>query len=140
MPDVTIHHIPACATSRNALALIRHGSIEPMVIEALRTPPGKEKLRKIVETTALPVRVLLREKGTPYVELDLHDPTLTGDELLDAMLAHPILTNRPVVVTELGTRLCRPCEAVLDILPVATLPPFTKADGNVVVDTGKRRG
>ena len=111
-----------------------------MVIEDLRTPLGKEKLRKIVETTALPVRALLREKGTPYVELDLHDPTLTGDELLDAMLAHPILINRPVVVTEPGTRLCRPCEAVLDILPVATLPPFTKADGNVVVDTGKRRG
>ena len=111
-----------------------------MVIEALRTPPGKEKLRKIVETTALPVRVLLCEKGTPYVELDLHDPTLTGDELLDAMLAHPILTNRPVVVTELGTRLCRPSGAVLDILPVATLPPFTKENGDVVVDTGKRRG
>ena len=140
MPDVTIHHILACATSRNALALIRHGSIEPMVIEALRTPPGKEKLRKIVETTALPVRALLREKGTPYVELGLHDPTLTGEELLDAVLAHPILINRPVVVTELDTRLCRPCEAVLDILPVATLPPFTKGDGNVVVDTGKCRG
>lgn len=140
MPDVTIYHNPACATSRNALALIRHGGIEPTVIEYLRTPPGKEKLREIVEATALPVRALLRENGTPYVELGLKDPTLTGDELLDAMLAHPILINRPIVVTELGTRLCRPSEAVLDILPVATLPPFTKENGDVVVDTGKRRG
>jgi arsenate reductase len=139
MADVTIFHNPACGTSRNTLALIRHAGIEPQVIEYLKTPPGKEQLRALVAAMGIPVRALLREKGTPYAELGLGDPKWTDDQLLDFMVQHPILMNRPVVATPLGTKLCRPSEEVLELLPVGPLPPFTKSDGEVVVDSGKRR-
>jgi arsenate reductase len=139
MADVTLFHNPACGTSRNTLALIRHAGIEPQVIEYLKTPPGKEQLRALVAAMGIPVRALLREKGTPYAELGLADPKWTDDQLLDFMVQHPILMNRPVVVTPLGTKLCRPSEEVLEILPAGPLPPFTKSDGEVVVDSGQRR-
>jgi arsenate reductase len=139
MADVTIFHNPACGTSRNTLALIRHAGLEPQVIEYLKTPPGKEQLRALVAAMGIPVRALLREKGTPYAELGLADPKWTDDQLLDFMVQHPILMNRPVVATPLGTKLCRPSEDVLEILPVGPLPPFTKSDGEVVVDGGQRR-
>ena len=138
MADVTIYHNPACGTSRNTLALIRHAGIEPIVIEYLKTPPTKEKLRRLLADMGLSVRELLRKKGTPYEALQLDDPKWTDDELLDAMLRDPILINRPIVVTPLGTRLCRPSETVLEILP-APMAPFTKEDGEVVEDTGQRR-
>ncbi|HSC62532.1 MAG TPA: arsenate reductase (glutaredoxin) [Caldimonas sp.] len=134
-----IFHNPACGTSRNTLALIRHAGIEPVVIEYLRTPPSKDELCKLVVDMGLPVRGLPRRKGTPYAELGLDEPTLSDEQLLDAMLAHPILINRPIVVTELGTKLCRPSEEVLELLPVPKLAPFTKEDGGVVTDTGRRR-
>ncbi|MDB5999645.1 MAG: arsenate reductase [Rhizobacter sp.] len=141
MNDVTIYHNPACGTSRNTLALIRHAGIEPTVIEYLKTPPSKETLRQLASGTGLGVRGLLREKGTPYAELKLGDPAWTDEQLLDFMQRHPLLINRPIVVTPLGTKLCRPSsEAVLELLPVPAVPPFTKEDGNVVVDTGTRRG
>lgn len=141
MADVTIFHNPACGTSRNVLALIRHAGIEPVVVEYLKTPPSKERLRALVAATGEPVRALLREKGTPYAELGLADPTWTDEQLLDFVVAHPILMNRPLVETPLGTKLCRPSsEAVLELLPVGPLPPFTKEDGEVVVDDGRRRG
>ena len=139
MPDVTIYHNPACGTSRNTLALIRHAGIEPTVIEYLKTPPGKEKLRELVAATGQPVRALLRERGTPYAELGLADGKWTDDQLLDFVVAHPILMNRPIVVTPLGTKLCRPSEAVLELLPVGRLPPFTKEDGEALHDDGVRR-
>ena len=139
MADVTIFHNPACGTSRNTLALVRHAGIEPQVIEYLKTPPGKEQLRALVAAMGIPVRALLREKGTPFAELGLADPKWTDDQLLDFLVQHPILMNRPVVVTPLGTKLCRPSEEVLELLPVGTLPPFTKSDGEVVVDSGRRR-
>jgi len=132
MADVTIYHNPACGTSRNTLALIRHAGIEPTVIEYLKTPPSKETLRELVAATGAPVRALLREKGTPYAELGLDDPTWTDEQLLDFIVQHPILMNRPLVVTPLGTRLCRPSEAVLALLAVGPLPPFTKEDGEQV--------
>jgi arsenate reductase len=140
MMDVTIYHNPACGTSRNTLALIRHAGIEPVVIEYLKTPPSRDKLRELVAAMRIPVRALLREKETPYAELGLGDRTLSDEQLLDAMLAHPILINRPIVVTGLGTQLCRPSEAVLELLPVPALPPFTKEDGEIVNDDGRRRG
>jgi arsenate reductase (glutaredoxin) len=140
MADITIYHNPSCGTSRNTLALIRHAGIEPVVIEYLKTPPGKERLRELVAATGQPVRALLRDKGTPYAELDLGNPKWRDEELLDFMVQHPILMNRPVVVTPLGTALCRPSEAVLELLPVATIPPFTKEDGDTIVDHGRRRG
>jgi arsenate reductase (glutaredoxin) len=140
MADITIYHNPSCGTSRNTLALIRHAGIEPVVIEYLKTPPGKERLRELVAATGQPVRALLRDKGTPYAELDLGNPKWRDEELLDFMVRHPILMNRPLVVTPLGTALCRPSEAVLELLPVATLPPFTKEDGETIVDHGRRRG
>ena len=139
MPDVTIYHHPACGTSRNTLGLIRHAGIEPRVIEYLKTPPSKEKLRELIAAMGIPVRALLREKGTPYAELGLDDPKLSDDQLLDAMLRHPILINRPIVVTELGTKLCRPSEEVLELLPIGRNAPFTKEDGEVVEDDGRRR-
>ena len=138
MPEVTIYHNPACGTSRNTLALIRHAGIEPAVVEYLRTPPSKETLRRLAAAMGLPVRALLRQKGTPYAELKLDDPKWTDDELLDFMQQHPLLINRPIVETPLGTRLCRPSEAVLEILPAPRLPPFTKEDGEVVSDSGVR--
>ena len=140
MTEITIYHNPSCGTSRNTLALIRHGGVEPHVIEYLKTPPSKERLGTLVQSMGIPVRALLREKGTPYAELHLEDPKWSDEDLLDFMLAHPILINRPIVVTPLGTKLCRPSEAVLEILPAPKLPPFTKEDGELVVDDGVRRG
>jgi arsenate reductase len=140
MSDITIFHNPACGTSRNTLALIRHAGLEPTVVEYLKTPPSREQLRQLVAAMGIPVRELLREKGTPYAQLGLADPKWSDEQLLDFMVAHPILLNRPVVVTPLGTKLCRPSEEVLEILPAGPLPPFTKSDGEVVQDSGRRRG
>ena len=138
MAEVTIFHNPDCGTSRNTLALIRHAGIEPRVVEYLKTPPSTEELRQLLAEMELPARQLLREKGTPYARLGLADPAWTDDQLLDFIRQHPILMNRPVVRTPLGTRLCRPSEAVLMLLPVGRLPPFTKEDGEVVRDDGVR--
>lgn len=140
MDRVTIYHNPACGTSRNTLALLRHAGLDPEVVEYLKTPPGKEKLRELLAAMDMPVRALLRQKGTPYAELGLDDPKWTDEQLLDFMVQHPILMNRPIVVTPLGTKLCRPSEEVLEILPVpGPLPPFTKSDGEPVIDDGRRR-
>jgi arsenate reductase len=139
MPEVTIFHNPACGTSRNVLALIHHGGIEPNVIEYLKTPPSKETLLELVAAMGIGVRQLLREKGTPYAEFDLGNPKWTDEELCDFIVQYPILMNRPVVATPLGTKLCRPSEAVLELLPVGKLPLFTKEDGEVIEDTGARR-
>ena len=139
MSEVTIYHNPACGTSRNTLALLRHAGIEPRVVEYLKTPPSGEELKVLVKAMNISVRDLLREKGTPYAELQLGDPKWSDDQLLDFIKQHPILMNRPIVVTPLGTKLCRPSEAVLEILPVGKLPPFTKEDGESVVDSGARR-
>ena len=139
MADITIFHNPACGTSRNVLALIRHAGLEPHVVEYLKTPPTKEQLRSLLQAMGLPVRAVLREKGTPYAELGLADPQWSDDQLLDFIVRHPILLNRPIVATPLGTKLCRPSEEVLEILPVGPLPPFTKSDGEQVVDSGRRR-
>jgi arsenate reductase (glutaredoxin) len=133
LTPVDIWHNPACGTSRNTLALIRHVGIEPHVIEYLQTPPTKQALSDTIAAAGLSVRAAIREKGTPYLELGLDDPTLSDDALLDAMLAHPILINRPFVITPMGVRLCRPSEAVLDILPPCD-QPFAKEDGEVVID------
>lgn len=140
--NVTIYHNPACGTSRNTLALIRHAGIEPTVIEYLKTPPSRAELVKMIGDAGLTVRQAIREKGTPYAELGLDNPDFTDDALLDAMLAHPILINRPFVVTPMGTRLARPSEAVLDILPAdAFKTSFAKEDGEAVLDPqGKRIG
>jgi arsenate reductase (glutaredoxin) len=137
---VTIYHNPECGTSRNTLELIQHGGIEPDVIEYLANPPSREKLVTMIREAGLTVRQAIREKGTPYAELGLDDPSLTDDQLLDAMLSNPILINRPFVVTPMGTRLSRPSEVVLDILPVDIFHgPFTKEDGEQVLDKeGKR--
>ena len=140
MTAITIYHNPACGTSRNVLALIRHAGIEPVIVEYLKTPPGKDTLRELAAATGQPVRALLREKGTPYAELGLGDAGLSDAQLIDAIVRHPILLNRPIVVTPLGTKLCRPSEVVLELLPVGPLPPFTKEDGERVVDDGARRG
>lgn len=129
--DITIYHNPACGTSRNTLALIRAAGIEPTVIEYLKTPPGRDTIRALAQATGEPLRALIREKGTPYADLGLADPALTEDQLLDAIEAHPILLNRPIVVSPKGTKLCRPSEAVLDLLPPLT-GTFTKEDGDVV--------
>ena len=137
--SITIYHNPACGTSRNVLALIRHAGLEPTVVEYLKTPPSKAQLRELVAATGQPLRALLREKGTPYAELGLSDPKWSDEQLLDFIGQHPILMNRPVVVTPLGTKLCRPSEAVLEILPVGPLPSFTKEDGEPIVDNGVRR-
>ena len=137
--SITIYHNPACGTSRNVLALIRHAGLEPTVVEYLKTPPSKAQLRELVAATGQPLRALLREKGTPYAELGLSDPNWSDEQLLDFIGQHPILMNRPVVVTPLGTKLCRPSEAVLEILPVGPLPSFTKEDGEPIVDNGVRR-
>ena len=140
MSDITIFHNPACGTSRNALALLRHAGLEPTVVEYLKTPPSKEQLRALLAAMDLPVRELLRAKESVYTEPDLADAKWTDDQLLDFVVQHPILMQRPVVVTPLGTKLCRPAEEVLEILPVGKLPPFTKSDGKVVEDSGVRRG
>jgi arsenate reductase len=133
--DVTIYHNPECGTSRNTLALIRHAGIEPRIVEYLIAPPSRSELRTMIADAGLTVREAMREKGTPFAELGLDDISLTEDQLLDAMLAHPILINRPFVVTPLGTRLARPSEAVLDILPPDIFTgAFTKEDGERVLD------
>jgi len=139
VPSITIFHNPNCGTSRNTLALIRNSGDEPEVIEYLKTPPGKPKLKALIQAMDIPVRALLRKKGTPYDELGLADAKWTDEQLLDFMLEHPILMNRPIVVTPLGTRLCRPSEVVLDILPSPQKGPFTKEDGEVVIDAQGRR-
>jgi arsenate reductase len=136
---VTIYHNPACGTSRNVLGLIRNAGLEPVVIAYLKTPPSREELRGLIARMGVPVRAVLREKGTPYAELGLDDETLTDNALLDAMMAHPILINRPIVVTERAVRLCRPSETVLDILPTPQQGAFTKEDGQQVVDDAGRR-
>jgi arsenate reductase len=134
LSTVTIYHNPACGTSRNTLGLIRNAGIEPIVIEYLGDPPTREKLVAMIQASGLTVREALRQKGTPYFELGLDDEKLPDEALLDAMLQHPILINRPFVVTELGTRLCRPSEAVLDILPQPQRGYFAKEDGEVIIN------
>ncbi|PST25397.1 arsenate reductase (glutaredoxin) [Mesorhizobium plurifarium] len=137
--NVTIYHNPACGTSRNTLAMIRNAGIEPTVVEYLKTPPSRSELQTLIAAAGLTVREAVREKGTPFNELGLDDPSRTDEELLDAMLAHPILINRPFVVTPLGTLLCRPSELVLDILPDTHKGPFSKEDGEAVLDAGGKR-
>ncbi len=138
--DVTIYHNPECGTSRNTLALIRHAGIEPIVIEYLTTPPSREALAEMIADAGLSVREAVRDKGTPYAALGLDNPALSDDQLLAAMLEHPILINRPFVITPIGTRLARPSEAVLDILPAdAFKGPFAKEDGEAVLDERGRR-
>jgi len=138
-PDVIIYHNPECGTSRNTLAMIRNAGIEPHVIEYLKTPPARALLLQLIARAGLTPRALLREKGTPYAELELGDPTLSDAQLVDAMMAHPILINRPIVVSPLGVRLCRPSETVLDILPAPQRAAFAKEDGEAVIDEAGRR-
>ncbi|MDB5974284.1 MAG: hypothetical protein JWR07_1044 [Nevskia sp.] len=139
MSDITIYHNPKCGTSRNVLGLIRNAGVEPEIVEYLVTPPSRETLRGLIAAMKVPVREVLRKKGTPYEDLGLDDPKWTDEQLLDFMLAHPILINRPIVVTPLGTRLCRPSEAVLEILPQPQRGAFSKEDGEAVVNAeGKR--
>jgi arsenate reductase len=138
--DVIIYHNPDCGTSRNTLALIRNAGVEPHVVEYLMTPPSRTMLKGLIQRMGVTVREVIREKGTPYAELGLSDPALTDDQLLDAMLAHPILINRPIVVTPLGVRLCRPSEVVLDLLPEGfQQAEFFKEDGERVIDEQGRR-
>ena len=136
---ITIYHNPACGTSRNTLALIRNSGAEPEVIEYLKTPPSKELLQQLLQAMGIGARELLREKGTPYEELGLADPKWTDAELIDHIVQHPILMKRPVVVTPLGTRLCRPSELVLDILPSPQRGAFTKEDGEAVINPQGQR-
>lgn len=134
MTAVKIYHNPACGTSRNVLALIRNSGVEPTIIEYLKTPPSRGGMIELIARMGIPVRDVLRRKGTPYDELGLDDPALTDEQLIAAMLTHPLLINRPIVVTPLGVKLCRPSEVVLDILPDPQRGGFTKEDGEVVVD------
>jgi len=136
---ITIYHNPDCGTSRNTLAMIRNAGLEPQVVEYLKTPPSRDKLIELLRLMAMTPRQLLREKGTPFHELGLDDPAKSDDALIDAMMAHPILINRPIVVTMLGAKLCRPSELVLDILPSAQRGAFTKEDGEQVVDASGKR-
>ena len=136
---ITIYHNPDCGTSRNTLAMIRQSGEEPVVIEYLINPPDRERLAWLIAESRHTIREAIRQKDTPYAELGLADPSLSDDQLLDAMLAHPILINRPFVVTPLGVRLCRPSELVLDILPNSEIGPFIKEDGEVVIDATGRR-
>lgn len=140
-PDIIIYHNPECGTSRNALAMIRNAGIEPHVVEYLKTPPSRAMLESLIARAGISPRVLLREKGTSYAELGLSDGSLSDDALIDAMMAHPILINRPLVVSPLGVRLCRPSEEVLDLIPAAQRGAFAKEDGEQVVDeAGSRVG
>ncbi len=139
MTIVVIYHNPACETSRNTLALIRNAGVEPHVVDYLKTPPSRALLVEMIGAAGLTPRALLREKGTPYVQLGLGDETLSDAALIDAMIAHPPLINRPLVVTPLGVLLCRPSEAVLDILPDAQRGAFVKEDGERVVDAAGER-
>lgn len=137
---ITIYHNPACGTSRNVLGLIRNSGVEPTVIHYLETPPDRAQLERLIADLGMPVRELLRQKGTPYAELGLDDPQLDDATLITAMLQHPILINRPIVVTALGTRLCRPSERVLEILPEPQRGPFVKEDGEVLTPSATPRG
>jgi len=137
--DVTIYHNPGCGTSRNTLALIRNAGVEPTVIEYLRTPPDRATLHELLRRMEMKPRALLREKGTPFAELGLGATHWTDDELIDQMLTHPILINRPIVVTPWGVRLCRPSEVVLDILPLPQRAAFSKEDGELVIDVDGKR-
>ncbi len=140
MPDIIIYHNPACGTSRNTLAMIRNAGIEPQVIEYLQTPPSRATLVSLLERMQISARELLREKGTPFLELGLDNVALRDTQLIDAMLLHPILINRPIVVSPLGARLCRPSELVLELLPKPQQGAFSKEDGAVVIDAnGQRR-
>jgi len=139
MSNITIYHNPACGTSRNVLALIRNTGEEPTVIEYLKNPPDRDTLTRLIAAMGVPVREVLRQKGTPYEELGLGDPKWSDAQLIDFMLAHPILINRPIVATPLGTRLCRPSEAVLDILQRPQAGAFAKEDGEAVVDDKGQR-
>ncbi len=136
---VTIYHNPDCGTSRNVLALIENSGEAPEVIEYLKTPPERRELVSLIERMRIPVRDVLRQKGTPYAELQLGNPALTDGELIDAMMAHPILINRPIVVTPLGVKLCRPSEVVLDILPSPQRGAFVKEDGEAIIDADGKR-
>ncbi len=138
MSDVTIYHNPACGTSRNVLGLIENAGVTPKVVLYLKTPPNRAELEALIAKMGVPVRSILREKGTPYAELGLDDPKKTDAELIDAILAHPILMNRPIVVSDKGAKLCRPSEAVLDLLP-AQKGAFAKEDGEQVVDASGKR-
>jgi arsenate reductase len=137
--DIVIYHNPACGTSRNTLGLIRNCGVEPRIVEYLKTPPSRLELVNLIDFMGISARALLRQKGTPYDELNLGDPKLTEDQLIDAMMAHPILINRPIVVTPRGARLCRPSEAVLDILPLPQKGEFRKEDGELVIDAAGRK-
>lgn len=137
--NITIYHNPKCGTSRNTLALIRNAGVEPTVIEYLNDPPSRKVLKSLIEGAGLTVRQAIREKGTPYAELGLDNPAVSDDELLDAMLANPILINRPFVTTPTGVRLCRPSELVLDILLLPQKGPFAKEDGELVIDAQGHR-
>lgn len=139
MSSITIYHNPACGTSRNVLGLIRNSGEEPTIIEYLKTPPDRETLKALIAAMGNPVRDVLRQKGTPYDELGLSDAKWTDEQLIDFMLEHPILINRPIVVTPMGTRLCRPSEAVLDILPQPQRGAFNKEDGEPIIDAAGRR-
>ena len=137
--DIVIYHNSECGTSRNTLAMIRNAGIEPHVIEYLKTPPSRALLVELIDRAGITPRDLLREKGTPYAELGLDDDALSDDALVDAMMAHPVLINRPLVVSPLGVKLCRPSEAVLDLLPEAQQGAFAKEDGEQVVDASGQR-
>ncbi|HAL39799.1 MAG TPA: arsenate reductase (glutaredoxin) [Polaromonas sp.] len=139
MTNITIYHNPKCGTSRNTLALIRNTGVEPRVVHYLETPPTRAELVALIAAMGTPVREVMRSKEASYKELDLDNPKWSDDELIDFMLAHPILINRPIVVTPLGTRLCRPSEAVLDLLPHQQLGAFAKEDGEAVIDAEGRR-
>ena len=139
MSTITIYHNPKCGTSRNTLAMIRNSGVEPTVIEYLKTPPTREQLLALIAASGLSVRDIMRSKEALFTELGLADPARSDVELIDAMLAHPILINRPIVVTPLGTRLCRPSELVLDLLPQPQQGAFSKEDGEAVVDAQGRR-
>jgi len=139
MSEITIYHNPKCGTSRNTLAMIRNSGAEPRVIHYLETPPDRQTLETLIAAMGISVRSLLRQKGTPYDELDLGNPKWTDAQLIDFMLQHPILINRPIVITPLGTRLCRPSEAVLDLLPSPQQGAFVKEDGEVVINEKGQR-
>ncbi|MGB5948247.1 MAG: arsenate reductase (glutaredoxin) [Parvibaculum sp.] len=137
--DIIIYHNPECGTSRNALAMIRNAGIEPHVVEYLKTPPSRALLESLIERAGISPRALLREKGTPYAELGLANPDLSDTQLIDAMMAHPILINRPLVVSPLGVKLCRPSEEVLDLIPAQQRGAFAKEDGEQVIDAAGKR-
>ncbi len=139
MTDIVIYHNPDCGTSRNTLAMIRNSGIEPHVVEYLKTPPSRTMLEQLIERAGISPRALLRQKGTPYAELGLDDDSLADTALVDAMMAHPVLINRPLVVSPLGVKLCRPSEAVLDLLPAQQRGAFSKEDGQKVVDADGNR-